>query len=114
MKLLVNGAKKSFGKNTAVENIELSITEGTIHGLLGSNGAGKTTLMKVLSGIYKADSGTVSYDGQSIYENPDIKSDVIFMHDIPFFFKGASLKKMAKFYKARSEEHTSELQSRFD
>lgn len=117
MKLLVNGAKKSFGKNTAVENIDLSITEGTIHGLLGSNGAGKTTLMKVLSGIYKADSGTVSYDGQNIYENPDIKSDVIFMHDIPFFFKGASLKKMAKFYKAMykngSDERFLQLSSHF-
>lgn len=61
MKLQVNGVDKSFGKNIAVQQIDLSITEGTIHGLLGSNGAGKTTLMKVLSAIYKADSGTADY-----------------------------------------------------
>ncbi|WP_371814473.1 ATP-binding cassette domain-containing protein [Jeotgalicoccus sp. WY2] len=99
MKLAVNGVDKSFGKNIAVQQIDLTITEGTIHGLLGSNGAGKTTLMKVLSGIYKADSGTVSYDGNSIYENPDVKNNVIFMHDIPFFFKGATLKKWHHFIK---------------
>ena len=99
MKLAVNGADKSFGKKKAVEHIDLSVEEGTIHGLLGSNGAGKTTLMKVMSGIYKADTGSVTYDDNNIFENPSVKSDVIFMHDIPFFFKGATLKKMAKFYK---------------
>ena len=59
MKLAVNGADKSFGKKKAVEHIDLSVEEGTIHGLLGSNGAGKTTLMKVMSGIYKADTGKI-------------------------------------------------------
>ncbi len=117
MKLQVNGVDKSFGKIIAVQQIDLSITEGTIHGLLGSNGAGKTTLMKVLSGIYKADSGTVDYDGKNVYENPDVKSDVIFMHDIPFFFKGVTLKKMAKFYKAMyknwSEERFKQLSAHF-
>lgn len=100
MKLAVNGADKSFGKKKAVEHIDLSVEEGTIHGLLGSNGAGKTTLMKVMSGIYKADTGSVTYDDNNIFENPSVKSDVIFMHDIPFFFKGETLKKMSKFYKA--------------
>ena len=61
MKLAVNSVDKNFGKMKAVNQVNLKITEGTIHGLLGSNGAGKTTLMKVLSGIYKADSGTVDY-----------------------------------------------------
>ena len=100
MKIAVKQADKSFGKKKAVQNIDLSITEGTIHGLLGSNGAGKTTLMKVMSGIYKADSGAVTYDGKDIFESPAVKTDVIFMHDIPFFFKGVTLKKMAVFYKA--------------
>lgn len=100
MKLTINGVDKNFGKKKAVQNVSLSVAPGTIHGLLGSNGAGKTTLMKVLSGIYKADKGSVNYDEQSIYETPAVKNDVIFMHDIPYFFKGATLKKMAKFYKA--------------
>lgn len=117
MKLEVNGVTKRFGKKKAAEEINLSITEGTIHGLLGSNGAGKTTLMKILSGIYQADSGTVNYDGKNVYENPDVKNDVIFMHDIPFFFKGVTLKKMAKFYKAMyknwSDERFTQLSAHF-
>lgn len=108
MKLTINGVDKNFGKKKAVQDVNLSVTSGTIHGLLGSNGAGKTTLMKVLSGIYKADSGLVNYDGQTIYENPAVKNDVIFMHDIPYFFKGATLKKMAKFYKAMYQNWSDE------
>lgn len=108
MKLKINHATKYFGKKLAVDHIEMDITPGTIHGLLGSNGAGKTTLMKIMAGVYKADKGRVTYDGADIFESPKIKNDVILLHDIPFFFKGATLKKMASFYQAMYTNWSSE------
>ncbi|CAD2080667.1 ABC transporter ATP-binding protein [Jeotgalicoccus meleagridis] len=100
MKVVVDATSKEFGKVLATDNINLEIKPATVHGLLGSNGAGKTTLMKIMSGIYKADQGMVTYDGKNIYESPEVKKDVVFLHDIPFFFRGSSLKKMAKLYQS--------------
>lgn len=108
MKLNINQATKYFGKKVAVDRIEMDIAPGTIHGLLGSNGAGKTTLMKIMAGVYKADKGSVTYDGADIFESPKVKNDVILLHDIPFFFKGATLKKMANFYQAMYTNWSSE------
>lgn len=50
---------KSFGSQQVLKDITLSIPEGQVLGLLGPNGAGKSTLMKILIGLWKADSGTV-------------------------------------------------------
>ena len=50
---------KSFGPQQVLKDITLSIPEGQVLGLLGPNGAGKSTLMKILIGLWKADSGTV-------------------------------------------------------
>lgn len=99
MILNAQNINKSFGKNKAVRGVDLKIDSGTIHGLLGSNGAGKTTLMKVLSGIYKADQGTVEYDEHEVFENTRVKSDLMFIHDVPYFFRGAKLSDMARFYR---------------
>jgi len=99
MRMETKALDKSFGSQKAISNAALSIEPGTIHGLLGSNGAGKTTFMKLLAGVYKPDAGDVLYDGQEIFENPDIKDDVLFIHDVPYFFSGVSLNDMAAFYK---------------
>jgi len=62
----LKGITKSFGKVIANENVNLSIKYGEILALLGENGSGKTTLMNILSGIYYADEGTVSIDGELV------------------------------------------------
>ncbi|MFC3420352.1 ABC transporter ATP-binding protein [Salinicoccus hispanicus] len=100
MKLETRQLDKSFGRKKAVDAVTLTVTSGTIHGLLGSNGAGKTTFMKTLGGIYKPDAGVVLFDDASIFENPSVKNDVVFINDIPYFFNGATLGSMATFYKA--------------
>lgn len=65
-KLEVSGVTKSFGGLTAVENIQMFVDENEIVGLIGPNGAGKTTLFNILTGMYTATSGKVSYMGKEI------------------------------------------------
>lgn len=56
---------KTFPGVIALNNVSLQVKRGEIHALVGENGAGKSTLMKVLNGVYQADSGEILIDGQS-------------------------------------------------
>lgn len=60
----VENLRKSFGGIKAMDNITAEIQNSSIFGLIGSNGAGKSTLMRLLCGIYRPDSGTVTIDGE--------------------------------------------------
>ena len=66
--LCVRGIKKSFGGVNALKGVDLTIKKGETHCLAGENGCGKSTIIKVISGFYKADEGTVEIDGK-IYNN---------------------------------------------
>ncbi|KRH79231.1 L-cystine import ATP-binding protein TcyN [Ferrovum sp. JA12] len=63
-----------FGGLKALNEVDLTVTKGTIHGLIGPNGSGKSTMMNVLTGIYVPTSGTVSLDQQVI--SGDTPSDI--------------------------------------
>jgi ribose transport system ATP-binding protein len=63
--LELKNISKGFPGVQALSNISLSLERGEIHALLGENGAGKSTLMKILSGIYRADEGSILIDGQA-------------------------------------------------
>ncbi len=54
---------KSFGSNVVLNDVSISVKSGEIRALMGENGAGKSTLMKILGGIYSADSGSIRIDG---------------------------------------------------
>jgi D-xylose transport system ATP-binding protein len=57
---------KTFGGVHAVENVSISLAEGEVLGLLGHNGAGKSTLIKILSGVFPADSGEIRVRGEPV------------------------------------------------
>lgn len=58
------GISKAFGGTQALSNVQLHIKPGEVHALLGENGAGKSTLMKIIIGLYKADSGSIVFGGK--------------------------------------------------
>lgn len=67
--LNVNNITKTFKERVAVDNVSFSINEGEIYGLIGPNGAGKTTIIRLLTGLAKPDSGTVTINGFDIQKD---------------------------------------------
>ena len=89
---------KTFRDIHAVDHISGSIREGMVFGLIGSNGAGKSTLLRMISGIIRPDSGEVLVDGKPVYENPEIKSQICFLSDSPYYFPNADIRQMRDYY----------------
>lgn len=95
-----NNVTKKFDDFTALDGISCKIESGCIYGLVGSNGAGKSTFLRVLSGVYRADQGDVTIDGEPIYENPSVKKKIMLVPDDLYFLPGASMLRMKKLYKS--------------
>ena len=64
--LVVNGISKTFGGLKAVQNVSLSVPQGSLTALIGPNGAGKTTLFALMSGFLAPEAGRVEFAGQDI------------------------------------------------
>lgn len=89
---------KTFQMIHASDHITATIPDGMAFGLIGSNGAGKSTLLRMISGILKPDEGEVLIDGESVFENPSVKSQICFLSDTPYFFPNADIQQMRNYY----------------
>jgi ABC-2 type transport system ATP-binding protein len=89
---------KHFDSKQVLEHINWDIPKASIYGLVGPNGAGKSTLLRIISGVLKADEGTVLVNGVDVYDNPSIKKHILFVSDDPFFLPQSSIKEMRQFY----------------
>lgn len=89
---------KKFGDFTVLSDVSFCVPGGEIYGLIGYNGVGKTTLLKILSGIYRPDSGVAMIQEEPVYENAELKQQCFFMTEEAAFFHQSSLNKMRRFY----------------
>lgn len=91
---------KKFEKFTALNDVDCTIPKGCIYGMVGSNGAGKSTFLRLISGVYRPDSGQIIIDNEPVYENPAVKSRIAFIPDDLFFLPNASMNRMVQLYRA--------------
>ncbi|MDR2816195.1 MAG: ABC transporter ATP-binding protein [Proteiniphilum sp.] len=89
---------KRFDKVQALSALNLRVKKGSIYGLVGTNGSGKTTALKHITGILRADGGTVRIEGADVYENLKIKESLGFIPDDLYFFNMYNLRDSARFY----------------
>lgn len=92
--------KKEMGGKTILALDALTIPKGSLYGLVGANGAGKSTMMRLISGVYTADGGILTVDGENIIDNAAIKQKIFFVPDDPYFLPQTTLEEMAVFYRA--------------
>lgn len=94
---------KTFDGKKALDGVSFTVDEGLIYGLVGSNGSGKSTLLRLISGVYYPDGGKIGIDGVNSFNNPEIKSKIIFLGDTPYFLPQSNLKEMARLYSGMYE-----------
>ena len=90
---------KTFGDFKALDNLSMTVPEGTVYGLVGPNGAGKSTAIRCMVGVYRPDCGSISMAGEPVYENPTLKTRIGYIPDDIFYFPAATLEEMRRFYK---------------
>jgi len=94
----VQNITKYFDDFKVLDNLSLNVKKGTIYGLIGPNGAGKTTLINHINGVLSPVKGTVTIDGEAVFENEKVKKTVLSIADDWFFFATYTIRQMAEFY----------------
>ncbi|WMT94285.1 ABC transporter ATP-binding protein [Streptococcus agalactiae] len=85
--LKIDNLHKSFGKNTIINGLSMSIPENTIFGFLGKNGAGKTTTMKMILGFLKIDEGSIKVFGEEVsFGQSKTNRFIGYLPDVPEFY----------------------------
>lgn len=81
-KLEARGIVKTYKDKEVLHDIDLTLESGKIYGLIGRNGAGKTTLLSILTSQNPASSGTVTFDGEPVWENPRVLEHLCFSREL--------------------------------
>lgn len=104
----INCVSKSFGDKVVLDNVTLTVSDGSIYGLVGYNGAGKTTLLCLIAGLYAPDQGNVTADIEglgdkggklNVYTCEAARRDIFLIPDDPYILPQANLRTMAAFYR---------------
>ncbi len=119
--LKAEGLCKSYGTHQVLHNLDLELLPGKIYGLIGRNGAGKTTLLGILTAQNTKDSGSVTYDGEPVWENQRALDHICFSRELqPTLFSGQNnlkvrhyLRSAAIFYPNWDREYAQRLLEEF-
>ena len=95
----IKNISKTFGTIKAVNQMDLTIQNGLVFGMLGTNGAGKSTLLRMMAGILKPGSGQIYIDGEPVWDNPKAKSKCFYISDDQFYYPNATPSDLISFYK---------------
>ena len=85
--LEIHGLNKSFGNRTILNELSLAVPKHSIFGFVGQNGAGKTTTMKIILGLLKANSGSITVCGEKVtYGETKTNKYIGYLPDVPAFY----------------------------
>lgn len=108
---------KYYDNILALENVTATIAEGQVFGLIGTNGAGKSTFLRAVCGVLKPEKGEIIVDGEAIYENEKMKSNIFYISDEQYFLPNSDPIEMFNFYKdyypSMDKEKFEELLNKF-
>lgn len=94
----IKSVTKKYGDYTAIDNINLTVDNASVLGIIGFNGSGKTTLLNVCAGIFRADNGGVFFDGEDTFDNNGARMNMFYLSDNLYFPPSATIKSAAKYY----------------
>lgn len=100
----VDRVSKKYDNDFVLNNLSFNIKDNCIYGLVGANGAGKSTLLRIIMGIFDANMGSVTIDGEGVSHNVKLKQKMVFIPDDLFFYPGYTLIDMAKYYQSMYDE----------
>ncbi|WBL48614.1 ABC transporter ATP-binding protein [Clostridium estertheticum] len=107
----IKNMSKKIDDKYILKNVDLHVNKGSIFGIIGENGAGKTTLIKCLTGIYRANEGSILIDGEEVFDNAKIKQKIGYVSDENQYFSSFKVKELLEFYKKAYNDFSKE---RFD
>ena len=100
----VDRVSKKYDNDFVLNNLSFNIKDNCIYGLVGANGAGKSTLLRIIMGIFDANMGSVTIDGEEVSHNVKLKQKMVFIPDDLFFYPVYTLIDMAKYYQSMFDE----------
>jgi ABC-2 type transport system ATP-binding protein len=103
--IIANNVTKRFDDVVALDRLTCKIPDGCVYGLVGANGAGKSTFLRLASGVYQPDEGSVTMDQQPVYENQSAKKRCVFVADENWSLPHADMKRMADLYASAYENY---------
>ncbi len=89
---------KSVEGNSILKDINLKLEKGSVLGLIGPNGAGKTSLIKLVTGIWEPDAGTVTVDGSNVYSDTKVRKSIGYVPDQCHYYESFKVSDMQIFY----------------
>lgn len=97
-RLEAKGIVKTYGNKDVLHDVDLALESGKIYGLIGRNGAGKTTLLSILTAQNPATKGTVTFDGETVWENPSVLEHLCFSRELnPMMGNNANMMKVKEY-----------------
>ena len=96
--LEVKHLTKTFDGFKALDDLTMTVPRGAVYGLVGCNGAGKSTIIRHIMGVYRPDSGSITLDGQTIYENEAVKRTMVCIPDEIFYESADSIRDLRRLY----------------
>ena len=99
--LRISNLQKYFVKGKYVLNdINLTIEDGSVFGLVGINGAGKSTLLRCIAGVYMSDDGGVLLDNVDTYNISDVRRNIVYVSDDCYYPTNSTIKDLKVYYEA--------------